>query len=142
MTKYPEPVVGGYVFNDRQQVLLVRSPKWNGGDMWLVAGGHVEVGETIKEAVEREIKEELGIKVEFKRVFAVFDGVFPADFHEKRHFIYLQCWCQIAPGEKIAIDGREIVEARWWEVEEALRLPKGKLHIRTREALEILEKEL
>jgi len=132
---YPEPVVGGYILNDKGQVLLVRSPKWNGGKMWLVAGGHVEVGETIKAAIEREIKEELGIEVEFERVFAVFDGVFPPEFHQKRHFIYLQCLCRIRPGEKVKIDGREIVEARWWEIDQALELPTGWLHEKTRKAL-------
>ncbi len=142
MAKYPEPVVGGYVLNDKNQVLLVRSPKWRKGKMWLVAGGHIEVGETIEAAIKREIKEELGIEIKFERVFMVFEGIYPPEFHEKRHFIYLQCLCRIKPGEVVKTDGREIVEAKWWDMKEALKLPHGFLHEKTREALKILIKQL
>jgi len=136
MTRYPEVVVGAYVFNNKDEVLLVRSPKWKNGKMWVVAGGHIEWGETIEEAVVREVKEELGIKVKYEGVLATMEEVFPDYFQDKRHFIYLQCKCKILPGEEIEIDGREIVEAKWWKIEEVLELREEELHPKTREVLE------
>ena len=136
--RLPELVVGAYVFNDEGEVLLVRSPKWRKGKMWTVAGGHIEWGETIEEAVVREVKEELGIRVKYEGLLATLEGVFPEDFQDKRHFIYLQCKVRILPGEKIKVDGREIAEAKWWKVEESLRLPEGELHPKTRMVLEMI----
>ncbi len=140
---HPEVVVGGYILNDKKEVLLVRSPKWDRGKMWLVAGGHIEYGETIAAALEREIREELGIQVKFDKVFLVAEDIYSPTFRDrKRHFIYLQSLAWIKPGEKIKLDGREIVEARWWNIKKALELPSGSLHEKTREALKRLVEEI
>ena len=64
MTHYPrgiEVIVGAYIINDKNQVLLFQSPKW--GNEWTICGGHVEVGETIDAAVKREVKEEIFSKL-------------------------------------------------------------------------------
>ena len=108
--------------------------------MWTVPRGHIEWGERIEETVIREMKEELGIRVKYEGLLATMEGVFPEEFQDKRHFIYLQCKCRILPGEEIKVDGREIVEARWWRVEKALELGEGELHPKTREVLEKMVK--
>ncbi len=141
-SRYPEVVVGAYILNSKKEVLLVRSPKWGRGKMWLVSGGHIELGETIGAALEREVEEELGIKVRFNKVILVAEDIFPPTFKDqKRHFIYLQCLAQIQPNQKVKMDGREIIDAKWWRIDEALRLPPGQLHPKTRETLEILNRE-
>ncbi len=140
MTKqYPEPVVGAYVLNDKNQVLLIRSPKWSNGQLWVVAGGHIEMGESIEQALVREVKEELGIKVKYDRVFNVLEGIFPKNFHTKKHFIYLQSLCWIVPGEEVKIDNQEVVEAKWWAVDQALSLEESQLYPQTRKSLKILK---
>jgi len=50
--QYPEPVTGAFIFNRENQILLAKSWKWP-GDIWSVAGGHIEYGEKIEDAVER-----------------------------------------------------------------------------------------
>ncbi len=140
MKRYPEPVVGAYIFNDKDEILLVRSPKWKEGEMWTVPGGHIEWGEKIEETAMREVKEELGIRVKYEGLLATMEGIFPKELRNKRHFIYLQCKCRVLPGEKVKIDGREISGAKWWKVEEALELGEGELHPKTREVLEKIGK--
>ncbi|MBI2449955.1 MAG: NUDIX hydrolase [Candidatus Nealsonbacteria bacterium] len=39
---------------------------------WVIPGGHVEYGETVEEAVKREMKEELGISVRIKKLIGVY----------------------------------------------------------------------
>lgn len=73
--------------------------------MWEFPGGKTEDGETSRQAVVREIREELGVTVE---VGALIDTVaydYPA-FH-----LQMDCfWCKITEGE---IDLREAADARW-----------------------------
>ncbi len=54
-------------------------------DFWALPGGHVEMTETSEEALKREMKEELGVYIEVKRLLWVAENFFEYDgdrFHE------------------------------------------------------------
>lgn len=58
------PVVHLHVFNSRGELYLQRRPLWKDiqpGRWDTAVGGHVDYGETIDEALRREVREELGI---------------------------------------------------------------------------------
>jgi 8-oxo-dGTP diphosphatase len=59
-----ESVVTGALIEGRRILLCHRSPgrRWY-PDVWDLPGGHVELGETPAEALERELLEELGVSV-------------------------------------------------------------------------------
>jgi hypothetical protein len=46
---FPEPTVGALIVNKEGKILLTKSHKWF--DKYTLPGGHIEVGETMKEAV-------------------------------------------------------------------------------------------
>ena len=54
--------VSGYIVNEEGHVLLVRNNHRN--DTYEMPGGRLELGETLKEAVKREVLEETGIHAE------------------------------------------------------------------------------
>lgn len=85
--QFPKAVVGCFILNDKNEILLVKSYKWP--LKWVVMGGHIEWGETIADAVVREVKEEVGLEVKFVRVIEVAEFVFSPDFHDQKHFIGL-----------------------------------------------------
>ena len=59
-------VVGAIIENQDNEILCaLRSPRMTLPNMWEFPGGKIEGEETIKEAIEREIKEELSCTVEF-----------------------------------------------------------------------------
>lgn len=59
-------VVGAIIENNNNEILCaLRSPRMTLPNMWEFPGGKIEAGETLKEAIEREIKEELNCEVEF-----------------------------------------------------------------------------
>lgn len=67
---YPEaPIVGvGAVIVKDNKVLLIRRAGEPGRGLWSIPGGLVELGERIKDAVRREVKEETGLDVKIDKL--------------------------------------------------------------------------
>ena len=72
---YPErPIVGvAAVVIEDDRVVLVRRGRPPAYGEWSLPGGAVEPGESLEEAVVREVAEEIGLKVEVVEVVAVLD---------------------------------------------------------------------
>lgn len=63
-------VVGAVIENNNNEILCaLRSPKMSLPNMWEFPGGKVEKDENLKQAIEREIREELDCTVEASDVF-------------------------------------------------------------------------
>ena len=60
------------VFVDQNRVLLVQQRKSSAYGLWSFPGGHVEPGETVEQAVHREVREELGVKLALAKPFKSF----------------------------------------------------------------------
>lgn len=118
--KYPEPTVGALIFNQEGKVFLMTSPKWRG--KYSLAGGHVELGETIKEAVKREVKEETNLDVFDIRFLMVQECIFSEEFYKKKHFVFLDHICK-TKNTDVILDEREGTEHIWVTIDEALKLP-------------------
>ncbi len=95
--RYPEPTVGALILNDRDQLLIVKTHKWRGN--YTIPGGHVELGEHLLEALEREIREETGLVLQEAEFICYQEFVFDECFWEERHFIFFDYLCRVKPGE-------------------------------------------
>jgi 8-oxo-dGTP diphosphatase len=62
---------GTAVFRGDRILLLHRSPEASNPDLWDLPGGHVEVGETLEKAAQRETREETGLQVRIETMFHV-----------------------------------------------------------------------
>ena len=119
-----EVVVGTYIIKD-DNVLLFQSPKWDG--KWTICGGHVEVGEKIEEATNRELLEETGLKVKLLDTLSVREHfAHPPEFKRDAHFIFIDSVAELYSDknvdEIIKLDGRELTNYRWFKVDDALAL--------------------
>ena len=119
MKKYPEPTVGALIFNSERKVLLIKSHKWRG--KYTIPGGHIELGETIKEALKREVKEETGLDIYDIKFIGLQEFIFDDVFWKKKHFIFLDFACK-TDSTKIKLNS-EAQEYIWVSLEEALKLP-------------------
>jgi NAD+ diphosphatase len=96
--------------------LLGRNKRFAGGHYSTLAG-FVEPGETIEEAVRREVFEEVGLRVGGVRYFATQPWPFPFN-------LMIGCFAD-ADTEDIRVDGSEILTARWFDKETVRRLIAG-----------------
>ncbi len=101
------------------QLLLCRSPHFREG-MHSVLAGFVEPGETLEEAVQREVEEEVGIQVQEIKYFGSQPWPFP-------NSLMIGFTAEYAGG-KINVRKDEIEEADWYSVDSLPKIP-GKISI-------------
>ncbi|ACN17820.1 NudC [Desulforapulum autotrophicum HRM2] len=96
------------------EILLGRSPRFPRG-MYSTLAGFVEPGETLEQAVRREVKEEVGVLLEEVRYFGSQPWPFP-------HSLMVGFNAEYAGGE-IVPDPTEIEDARWFSRDALPKLP-------------------
>lgn len=64
-------IVAGIVFNDKNEVLMMREAKSSCYGRWYLPAGRMEPNETIQMAVQREVEEETGVTVDPITLLAV-----------------------------------------------------------------------
>ena len=63
------PSVSAVIFDRRGRLLLQQR---SDGGQWGLPGGSVEIGESVRDAVVREVKEETGLTVAVKRLIGIY----------------------------------------------------------------------
>lgn len=108
-------VVGAIIENENNELLCaLRSPKMSLPNRWEFPGGKIEKGEGYKEAIEREIHEELDCQVEFS-------SVFNDNTHEYDNFIVnlVTVKCKLVSGMPTANEHSKLI---WLKRENLLSL--------------------
>jgi 8-oxo-dGTP diphosphatase len=114
-------VAACYLIVDENVLFMKRQPHKSDGNLWGIPGGRLEKGETLHQAVVREVNEETGIDLSDKTL-KYFGKVYirlpDIDFiyHMFAHEL------EKIPNE-IVIDPGEHTEYEWMTLEEALKRP-------------------
>ncbi len=107
--------VGGVVVRDGR-VLLIRRGKPPLLRQWTIPGGTVELGETLQEAVVREMREETALEVQPLDVLTIFDRIEREGDEVRYHFVIVDFLCRASGGEARA--GSDALEVAWVGPEE------------------------
>lgn len=117
--EYPEsPLVGvGAVVVEENRVLLIRRGQPPLLGEWSLPGGVLECGETLREAVAREAREETGLLVETGEMLGVYERVIRGDAGRVRyHYVLIDFLCRPAGGDLKA--GSDATDVRWFTRDE------------------------
>ena len=117
LVAYPRiaPAVMALVKRDPDEILLARSHRFPAG-MYSALAGFVEPGETLEQCLEREVLEEVGVRIANPRYFASQPWPFP-------HSLMIAFVVDWAGGE-IRVDPLEIETAQWFTIAGLPQLPQ------------------
>jgi 8-oxo-dGTP diphosphatase len=108
--RHPIVGVGGVVIH-RDRVLLVRRGREPMKGEWSIPGGALELGETLQDAVRRELREETGLDVEPTRILLVLDRILKYGRRVKYHYVIVDFACRLKGGR--LTPASDVLDARW-----------------------------
>ncbi|MCW8090780.1 NAD(+) diphosphatase [Alteromonas sp. ASW11-130] len=113
---YPRvsPCVIMAIYKDNE-ILLAKGVRHKESGMFSTLAGFVESGESLEQAVHREVKEEVGVEIENLEYFGSQPWPFP-------HSLMVGYIAKYKQGE-IQIDKTEIVEAEWFNLDNLPLIP-------------------
>ena len=112
----PELCVGAVVIDDGR-LLLVRRGSGPGAGNWSIPGGRVEAGETLAEAVVRELAEETGLEGVCGEMVGWVER-----FSEGRHFVILDFRVTLLD-DREPVAGTDASEVAWVPLAEVAEQP-------------------
>ncbi len=129
--------VGAMIFNGKRELFLTKRGKkaTNERGCWEVPGGKVNFGETLQEAIKREMKEEYGVDIEVTEQLPAADHLIP---DEKQHWVPTTFLAKIKKGQKPKIMEPQKCDAIGWFTLDKLPQP---LSIITKIDLEVVKKQ-
>ena len=95
-------------------ILLARNAMFPDG-LYSVLAGFIETSETAEQTLQREVEEEVGLKVKNIKYFGSQSWPFPSQ-------LMIGYECEYDSGE-INVDGIEIVDAKWFSINDLPRIP-------------------
>jgi 8-oxo-dGTP diphosphatase len=120
MTPQPELCVGAVAVHDGR-LLLVRRGHGPAAGEWSVPGGRVQAGETLAEAVVRELREETGLEGVCDRLLGWVERI-----HADHHFVILDFVVTVLDATS-PVAGDDAMEVAWVPLDEVgeYRLVEG-----------------
>jgi 8-oxo-dGTP diphosphatase len=111
----PQVAVGAVALHE-DQLLLVRRGHGPAAGLWSVPGGRVELGETLHEAVVREMSEETGLPVAVDNFLGWVERI--TDEPDGDHFVILDFAVSVLDTDAPARAGDDAAEVAWVPVHE------------------------
>jgi ADP-ribose pyrophosphatase YjhB (NUDIX family) len=113
----PVVAVGGVAVRDGALLLVQRGKDPQAG-MWTVPGGHVEPGEALSSAVEREMREETGLEARCGPLLGWAERMGPG-----YHFVILDFTVTVEDPHPVPVAGSDADAAAWIPLADVTSVP-------------------
>lgn len=114
--------VGALVMDEHDRLVLVKhgyKSYWYG--TWILPGGMLEPGETLKDCARREVKEETGLDVDIGEHLITFERLVNKEDKLQLHVVYIDFWARCKSSPPDLTPGDDVSEAIWVPVNELYR---------------------
>ncbi len=112
----PIVAVGAIVVKDGR-VLIIRRGKAPSYGVWSVPGGAVNLGESLRDAARREIREECGVEIDLTDVTEAVDRITQdGEGRVQYHYVVIDFLARWESGE--VVSASDCLEARWVQPED------------------------
>lgn len=112
--------------NEHDEVLLGLRRNRPAQGTWFVPGGRIRKDETLKSAVQRIARAELGVALQAWELLGAYDHIYTDNALGRddlgTHYVALGCACTLPPGSSIQPDAQH-AELRWWPLETLMNSP-------------------
>jgi ADP-ribose pyrophosphatase YjhB (NUDIX family) len=130
--RYPNrPLVGvGAIIFKRDRILMAQRGKEPLQGWWSLPGGALELGESLQDAVCREVLEETGLLVRPVKLFEVFERILRDNAGAPEyHYVLIDYVCRVTGGELRA--GDDVCRVEWVRQRDLrdLRITEGTLAV-------------
>jgi ADP-ribose pyrophosphatase YjhB (NUDIX family) len=106
---HPAVGVGAVIVRDGRALIVRRAHEPRKGE-WSVPGGLLHLGESLADAVRREVREETGLDVDLGPIIETFDRIHRDDEGRIRyHFVIVDFVCWAGNGDAVAGSDAEAV---------------------------------
>lgn len=107
----------GAIIKHEGKLLLVKRRVEPEKGKWTIPGGAVELGEEIRDALIREVKEECGLDIAVDRLMDVVDNIVIGERNRLQfHYVILDFLARLKGGTLRPAD--DVLDARWISLEE------------------------
>ncbi len=132
--KIKQPVIGvGAVVLHDEKVLLVKRANPPNQFQWAIPGGKVHYGETLQQAVEREVREEAGIIIKAGKPIFGFDHIEQDNSGNIQcHYVIIDVRAEYISGDIAA--GSDASEVKWFTQQDLFSIDN--LNVTTRQLLQ------
>ena len=114
----PRVAVGAVVLHQHNVLLVLRGQAPAKG-LWAVPGGSVELGERLPDAVEREVFEETGLRVQAGEVVYTFDGIERDEAGRvKYHYVIVDLLAEALDPNQPLAPSDDVLDAGWFTLAE------------------------
>ncbi len=114
----------GAIVTDGERILLIQRGHSPAQGSWSVPGGRVEVGETLPDALRREIREECGLDIRVGDLAIVLDRISrEPDGTIRSHYVILDFWATPADHALAVQVSSDASAAGWFTLDEIKTLP-------------------
>ncbi|MDY0190806.1 MAG: NUDIX hydrolase [Desulfuromonas sp.] len=128
LQKHIKSSVVACIIDEQQRILLTKRsiPPFFG--KWVMPGGKIDHGETMHQALKREVDEEVGLQVSVETLIDVYEHIGIGERQD--HYIILY-YRALPLSFELNINPAELSEARWFSAHELVELdvPPGSRHI-------------
>jgi len=109
--------VGAFIFNEAGELFLMKRGKEarNEVGFWIVPGGMVEFGETMHDAVIREVRDEIGVDIQTDGQLPAFDIMLP---DEGEHWVTNIFTARITSGTPEIMEPGKCDQIGWFPLTE------------------------